>query len=43
MNSPTKGGRPAWTNYLATRRDVDVADGRQCLPARGVGGQSKRD
>jgi hypothetical protein len=31
----------AWTVYLATHRDVDVADGRRCLLERHLQGTSK--
>ena len=31
----------AWTVYLATHRDVDVADGRRCLPERHLQGTLK--
>ena len=29
-----EAGDTAWTVYLATHRDVDVADGRRCLLER---------
>jgi hypothetical protein len=36
-----KAVHTAWTVYLATHRDVDVADGRQCLLERHLQGRSE--